>query len=64
MIFDSNTSDASFIYTDSSASNLQHVMDTAEKANLGDIMKNSVLVTRIIIHDSVNVTEPSLELKN
>ena len=48
-----DSSDASFIYNDSSASNLKQVDDTAEKANLSDIMKNTFFVTKITFHEEL-----------
>lgn len=44
MKYETQSSDASFQYVDSSASNLKYVEDSAEKGNLSDIMKNSFLV--------------------
>jgi len=54
MKYSADSSDASFIYSDSSASNLKQVDDSAEKANLSDVMKNTFFVTKITFHDDVD----------
>lgn len=51
MEYATNSSDASDVYSDTSASNISSVINTAENGNLGDMIKNSYIITEVIIRN-------------